>query len=281
MERRASRKTRGAAMMELALLSPWIIFLFIGAFDWGFYAYSLITLETATRAAGGATPGRRTTAAQSTPPRPIPHRLQHPVERDGDAGQYDQRDFVQRQSAGAQPDDTGRTGWLHGIHSFGHLHHAGSDPDTGSAGEAVHHHTHDHHEDRLSMLPNTEKKRRQRGAAMVEFTIAGVAALTLMVSTVQIGLGMWNYHTLAYAVHETNRYISTHGRNCSLGGNTCTITVADIANKMINNGVGLPSGSVIMTLTSNSGTVYTCNPVSSCTSDSTQWPPIAHLDNYP
>jgi len=36
-------------MLELALLSPWIIFLFIGAFDWGFYAYSLITLETATR----------------------------------------------------------------------------------------------------------------------------------------------------------------------------------------------------------------------------------------
>ena len=38
-------------MMELALLSPWIVFLFIGAFDWGFYAYSLITLETATRSA--------------------------------------------------------------------------------------------------------------------------------------------------------------------------------------------------------------------------------------
>ena len=38
-------------MLELALLSPWIIFLFIGALDWGFYAYSLITLEDATRAA--------------------------------------------------------------------------------------------------------------------------------------------------------------------------------------------------------------------------------------
>lgn len=38
-------------MMELALLSPWIIFLFVGLFDWGFYAYSLITLETATRSA--------------------------------------------------------------------------------------------------------------------------------------------------------------------------------------------------------------------------------------
>jgi hypothetical protein len=36
-------------MLELALLSPWIIFLFIGCFDWGFYAYSLITMEAATR----------------------------------------------------------------------------------------------------------------------------------------------------------------------------------------------------------------------------------------
>jgi hypothetical protein len=36
-------------MMELALLSPWIVFLFIGCFDWGFYAYSLITLESAAR----------------------------------------------------------------------------------------------------------------------------------------------------------------------------------------------------------------------------------------
>jgi Flp pilus assembly protein TadG len=44
-----SRKSRGAAMMELALFSPWIIFLFVGTLDWGFYAYSLITLETATR----------------------------------------------------------------------------------------------------------------------------------------------------------------------------------------------------------------------------------------
>ena len=36
-------------MMDMALLSPWIIFLFSGLFDWGFYASSLITLETAAR----------------------------------------------------------------------------------------------------------------------------------------------------------------------------------------------------------------------------------------
>jgi len=38
-------------MMELALLSPWVIFLFIGVLDWGFYAHAIITLENATRAA--------------------------------------------------------------------------------------------------------------------------------------------------------------------------------------------------------------------------------------
>jgi Flp pilus assembly protein TadG len=51
MVRKLTKKTRGAAMMELALLSPWVIFLFIGVLDWGFYAYSIITLENAARVA--------------------------------------------------------------------------------------------------------------------------------------------------------------------------------------------------------------------------------------
>src|SRR5215813_3144392 len=51
MTRKNHAKTRGGAMLELALLSPWIVFLFVGALDWGFYAYSLIALENATRSA--------------------------------------------------------------------------------------------------------------------------------------------------------------------------------------------------------------------------------------
>ena len=42
---------RGAALLELSLLAPWVCFLFVGALDWGYYAYELITLETATRSA--------------------------------------------------------------------------------------------------------------------------------------------------------------------------------------------------------------------------------------
>lgn len=111
--------------------------------------------------------------------------------------------------------------------------------------------------------------------------MAGIAGVTLLISTVQLGLAMWNYHTLAFAVHETNRYIASHGRSCTTGGNNCAITVGNIANQLKGYAIGLPDTQLSMTLTSQSGTVYTCNPLSSCENDTTQWPPVAHFDNIP
>ena len=119
----------------------------------------------------------------------------------------------------------------------------------------------------------------EQGSAMLEFILAGIASAALIIGTLQIGIAMWNYHTLSYAVHETNRYIVVHGRDCALGGNTCTINVGNIVTKLTGNAVGLLQANTIMTLTSNSGTVYTCSPISSCSSDSTQWPPVANFDN--
>jgi hypothetical protein len=114
---------------------------------------------------------------------------------------------------------------------------------------------------------------------MVEFVLVGIAGTTLLVSTVQLGMAMWNYHTIAEAVHETNRYIASHGRGCTTGGNLCSITVGDIATKLKTLAVGIPDSTINMTLTSASGTTVTCNPISTCESDSTQWPPAANLDN--
>ena len=45
------RQERGNSIIEFSLLMPWLIFLFIGAMDWGFYAYSLIATEAAARVA--------------------------------------------------------------------------------------------------------------------------------------------------------------------------------------------------------------------------------------
>jgi len=40
---------RGNAIIEFSLMAPWLVFLFIGAMDWGFYAYSVISLQAAAR----------------------------------------------------------------------------------------------------------------------------------------------------------------------------------------------------------------------------------------
>ncbi|HWB83786.1 MAG TPA: TadE family protein [Bryobacteraceae bacterium] len=47
--KRHSRRVRGSALVELTLLSPWVLFLFVGMVDLGFYTYSLISVENAAR----------------------------------------------------------------------------------------------------------------------------------------------------------------------------------------------------------------------------------------
>lgn len=46
---RRGRRQRGNNIIEFSLIVPWYIFLFVGALDSGFYAYSLIASQTAAR----------------------------------------------------------------------------------------------------------------------------------------------------------------------------------------------------------------------------------------
>ena len=45
------RRQRGSAVIEMALIAPWFLFLFIGVVDVGFYCYDLIAVENAARVA--------------------------------------------------------------------------------------------------------------------------------------------------------------------------------------------------------------------------------------
>ena len=53
-------------MLELALISPWFFLLAIGALDWGFYGYALISLQAATRSALLYTATDASTATDNT-----------------------------------------------------------------------------------------------------------------------------------------------------------------------------------------------------------------------
>lgn len=52
----------GHSVLEVALLSPWIFFLFIGALDWGFFSYALISTQSAARVAALYTSSSNATA---------------------------------------------------------------------------------------------------------------------------------------------------------------------------------------------------------------------------
>ena len=65
--RRATReRQRGSAFVEFLLLFPTLFFLFVGAFDMGFYCYALIAVEDAARVAALYTSSQTILAGSST-----------------------------------------------------------------------------------------------------------------------------------------------------------------------------------------------------------------------
>ena len=60
------RGQAGHAAIEVALMAPWIFLLFIAVFDFGFYAYTLISVENAARVAVMHTSGDPATADDSS-----------------------------------------------------------------------------------------------------------------------------------------------------------------------------------------------------------------------
>src|SRR5579863_6644561 len=65
------KNRRGSSMVEFALLMPWYAFLFVGAYDYGFYAYGLIATQSAARVAAMYCSGSTSLATNCTTP-PLP-----------------------------------------------------------------------------------------------------------------------------------------------------------------------------------------------------------------
>ena len=119
---------------------------------------------------------------------------------------------------------------------------------------------------------------KQRGAGILEFTLAGIPLIFVMISVIETGRGMWNYHTLARAVSKSARFAAMRGEGCG-GANSCRVTVGTLTNKVASEGIGLLPAHLNVTLVTDSGAVTTCNPVTTCTSSTTLWPPSTNGDN--
>lgn len=113
---------------------------------------------------------------------------------------------------------------------------------------------------------------RRRGNALIEFTLLGIPMIFILVSIVSVSVDMWEYQNLAWATDQTARYATMHGATCGQNGNSCTANVGTMANYFISAASALNSGSVAVSFTDGSGVATACNPVNSCTANSTQFP---------
>ena len=112
---------------------------------------------------------------------------------------------------------------------------------------------------------------RRRGDALIEFTLIGIPVIFLTISIVEISLAMWQYHSLAYSVDIAARYAITHGRGCTQNGNSCSVTLGNVATVLQNQALALDSGKMNVTFYTHS-TTTSCNPLNTCTSNATTFP---------
>src|ERR1043166_5178834 len=168
-------------------------------------------------------------------------------------------------------------GWLLRSEGLGYLSIGNINPNAWDSHQPTERNPrgHDAHP-KLTMPSN--KRARQRGAGILEFTLAGIPLICLMISVVETSRGMWNYHTLARAVNQTARLASVRGQGCATNGNSCRVMVGTLTRTLVMQAIGLPQSDLNVTLVTDSGAVTTCNPVSSCTSNTTYWPPSANSD---
>jgi hypothetical protein len=116
------------------------------------------------------------------------------------------------------------------------------------------------------------RRQRQKGDALIEFTLVGIPLTFVLISIFEISRGMWIYHSLEYAITEGTRYASFHGENCSMPPNACAKNLSDVAAVIQYVGVGLLPDRLTLTFTSQGGT-FSCVLKDCLTETTTMWPP--------
>ena len=112
---------------------------------------------------------------------------------------------------------------------------------------------------------------RRNGTGLIEFTLLTLPVIFMTLSILEMSLIGWKYHSMAYGVEVAARYACIHGRNCSKNGNSCTITVGNVANVIASQSPALDASQLNVTLTTHASSV-SCNPLNSCFSNASQFP---------
>ncbi len=92
----------------------------------------------------------------------------------------------------------------------------------------------------------------RRGSVMVEFSLAFVAFITMIMATVDIGRAVWTYGVLNHAIFQGARFATVHGSGNLITDNQGQDdTAAAIRDIIRNNTVGLDSSQVTVNTSYN------------------------------
>jgi Flp pilus assembly protein TadG len=108
---------------------------------------------------------------------------------------------------------------------------------------------------------------------MVEFVLAGIPVIFVLISIFELSRGMWTYHTMAYAVREGVRYAAVHGKGCA-APRACQVTIGQITTVIKRAGAGLPPSTTVVTLTPATGSASS-DTMANQLASATVWPPTA------
>jgi Flp pilus assembly protein TadG len=125
------------------------------------------------------------------------------------------------------------------------------------------------------------KMGNKRGNVTLEFSLVGIPLIFILISVAGMTFAMMTVHTMQEAVEQGARYAVTHGKTCTTGSNSCSVTIGTLASIVAAQAAGINSSSMVVTFTPDSGSTnaISCNPLSSCVGDATVWPPSG--DNNP
>jgi len=111
----------------------------------------------------------------------------------------------------------------------------------------------------------------RRGNTLIEFTLVGIPLMLISTTVMVAGISMWEFYNLAYGTQTTARYVAMHGRSCVQDGTSCALSVGNVASFFASHTLALDPSQTNVTLKSATATI-TCNPVSSCNSNTNQFP---------
>lgn len=118
-------------------------------------------------------------------------------------------------------------------------------------------------------------RKSRSGNALIEFSLLGIPIILTSIAIVFVSIAMWQFHCLSYASESTATYASVHGATCTQNGNSCAITIGNMAAYFATQAIALSQSQVTVNFKDGSGTT-TCNPLNSCTSNSQQFPAASY-----